>query len=160
MLLQLQHFNLTRRVFTRLVKSIQKEELDLQPKLMNNTLRWHIGHCIVIPEHYLFHFPMDSEYIPQHYYDKFAAHTSPADWTEEPPSFDELLKILEEQTERINALDLDYFNTSLKEKLPFGRFKTYGDLFVFMIHHEAEHIGEMKIMRKMIESEFNLVLNK
>lgn len=160
MSLQLQHFNLTRRVFTRLVKSIQEEELDLQPKIMNNTLRWHIGHCIVIPEHYMFHFPTESENIPAYYYDMFAADTSPNDWTEEPPSFAELLTKLEEQTERINAISLDSFNMPLKEKLPFGRFKTYAELFSFVIHHEADHIGQMKIMRKMIDSEFDLTSDK
>jgi len=153
MLLQLQHFNLTRRVFTRLAKSFDEDQLDFQPDALNNTLRWHLGHCIAIPEHYLFHFPDESENIPKSYYDLFAADTRPADWQQEPPSHAELIKQIEAQTERINALDADYFNTPLKYDLAFGRFKTYGDLFVFMIHHEAEHIGQMKTMTHYVEDE-------
>src|SRR5699024_1998381 len=156
MLRQLQYFNLTRRVFTRLVKDITEDELDVQPEIMNNTLRWHIGHCIVIPEHYMFHYPEQSTHITSYYYDLFAADTKPADWTVEPPSYEELLNEVEKQTERINQIDEAEFNALLKEKLPFGRFETYADLFGFMIHHEAEHIGQMKIMRKMIAHEKEL----
>lgn len=156
MLRQLQYFNLTRRVFTRLVKDITEAELDFQPEIMNNTLRWHIGHCIVIPEHYMFHYPDQSTHIPSYYYDLFAADTKPADWTIEPPSYEELLNEVEKQTERINNIDEAGFNALLKEELPFGRFETYADLFGFMIHHEAEHIGQMKIMRKMIANEKEL----
>lgn len=117
MLRQLQYFNLTRRVFTRLVKDITEDELDVQPEIMNNTLRWHIGHCIVIPEHYMFHYPEQSTHIPSYYYDLFAADTKPADWTVEPPSYEELLNEVEKQTERINQIDEAEFNALLKEKL-------------------------------------------
>lgn len=152
MLLQLQHYNLTRRVFTRLVKSFSEEQLDIQPDHLQNTLRWHVGHCIVIPEYYMFHYPDDSQNIPVHYHDLFAAGTKPSDWKTTPPSHEELIAEVEKQTERFNALTAEYFNKPLKEKLPFGRFKTYGDLFVFMIHHEAEHIGQMKYMLHNIDA--------
>ena len=151
MLLQLEHFNLTRRVFTRLAKGFSEDELDVQPDGLNNTLRWHLGHCIVIPEYYMYHYPEDTQNVPATYYDLFAAHTKPDDWQSKPPEQQELIWQIEEQTKRINALDANYFNTPLKEKLPFGRFKTYGDLFVFMIHHEAEHIGQMKTMQHVIK---------
>jgi len=153
MLLQLQHFNLTRRVFTRLAKSFEESQLDVQPDMLNNTLRWHLGHCIVIPEYYLFHYPAETQHIPLDYFDLFAADTKPADWKTQPPKLTELITEIEAQTERINALDATFFNKPLKEKLPFGRFTTYGDLFVFMIHHEAEHIGQMKTMTHCVEEE-------
>lgn len=153
MLLQLEHFNLTRRVFTRLAKSLEEQQLDYQPKALNNTLRWHLGHCIVIPEHYLFHFPNESEHVPSYYYDMFAADTKPADWTQKPPTYTELIEGIEKQTKRINSLDADYFNKPLEYDLSFGRFKTYGDIFFFMIHHEAEHIGQMKTMLHYVDFE-------
>lgn len=149
----MQQFNLTRRVITRLVKDISEDELDIQLPELNNTLRWHIGHIIVIPEHFMYHYPEDSEAVPASWNNLFAAETSPKEWTVTPPSYDVLLEELEKQTERFNEyMTDDYFNTPLKEKLPFGRFKTYGDLFVYMIHHEAEHVGQMKTMRQMIKN--------
>lgn len=147
----MQQFNLSRRVLTRLIKDISKEELDVQLPELNNTLRWHIGHCIVIPENYMSHYPEDSEPIPAHYHDLFAVDTSPKQWVTEPPSYEELLEEFEKQTIRLNKqMTEDFINEPLKEKLPFGRFSTYGELFVFVIHHETEHIGQMKTMRQFI----------
>lgn len=148
----LHHLALTRRVFTRLAKSIDEEIADTYPKGLNNTIRWHIGHTLFVAEHYIFDFPTDSTDLPVSYDALFKNGTKPSEWKIEPPSIAELVEEIEKQTERLNKLPKAYFDAPLEKELPFGRFKTNGDLFIFIIHHEAEHIGQIKMMKQLIEA--------
>lgn len=143
-------FDLVRNGLLAFVNNLDEKHMDIQPDHFNNTLRWHIGHIIVSAESLLFGYPTQSTNIPKAYHTLFATGTKPADWTTEAPSLTSLVNCLSEQQKRVNRLSDTYFSQSIPFTLPFGDFKTYGDIFEFVILHEAEHVGQMKAMKKNV----------
>lgn len=143
-------FDLTRNNFLGFVNKLDEEIIDIQPEHFNNTLRWHVGHVIVTAESLLFGFPKQSANMPEDFSTLFATGTKPADWTTEAPSLAELVKHVEKQQERINELSDAFFAEDLPYTLPFGNFKTYDDIFAMLLHHEAEHLGQMKAMHRIV----------
>ena len=143
-------FNLTRSAFLEFVKELDEKTADIQATYFNNTIRWHIGHVLVSYEGLLFGYPDHSAAIPADYNGLFATGTKPADWKSEPPKLAELTKHLEEQQTRINDLSDNFLAKELPFKLPFGDFKTFGDIYEFLLHHENEHLGKMKAMKQVV----------
>lgn len=146
-------FNLSRTALLTFFQELDEETTDIQSKYFNNTLRWHIGHALVTYEKFLFRYPQKSDNIPESFADIFSSGTKPSDWTEEPPTLEELTKHLVEQQERINSFDDLFWNSNVKFKVPFGSIETFGDLLIMLSHHETEHLGKMKAMLQVVTHE-------
>lgn len=144
-------YDLTRQQFIQFAKDAQANVVDVEPTGSNNNLHWHIGHVLVVTEMFLFNYPKSSN-IPETYNELFSPGSKPADWPEDVPSVSELADQLEEQLTRINNLSDDDLAKEIPFTLPFGDFKTYGELYDLSIHHEAEHLGQMKAMKRTAES--------
>ena len=144
-------YDITRGQFLEFVKNADTGVLDVEPTGSRNNLHWHIGHVLVVTEMFLFNYPKGSNNIPESYNELFKTGSKPADWSGNEPSVSELTNHLEQQLERINALTDD----DLAKEIPFtfGDFKTYGELYELAIHHEAEHLGQMKAMKRTAEAE-------
>lgn len=143
-------FALTRNTLLGFVKNLDENVADIQPDHFNNTLRWHIGHILVSAEGFLFGYPKKTTSIPEAYNNLFSTGTKPADWTTEAPNLSDLINHLEDQQKQINDLSKDYFEQPIPFTLPFGDFRTYGDIFDFVLVHEADHVGQMKAMKKIV----------
>jgi uncharacterized damage-inducible protein DinB len=143
-------FNLARTALITFFQEMDEETADIQSKYFNNTIRWHIGHVLVVNEKLLFRYPKKSENIPANYADLFGSGTKPANWTEEPPSLEELTKNLVEQQERMNDFDDLFWKSNVTFKVPFGSVETFGDLLIMLGHHESEHLGKMKAMLQVV----------
>lgn len=57
---------------------------------------------------------------------------------------------LQEQAQRINGIPEESFEKKLSE--PFLGLGTVGELYGMMLYHEADHIGQMKAMKRIIEA--------
>lgn len=132
-------------------KQLNEQIADAEAVYFNNTIRWHLGHVLVIAESLLFGYPQNSEALPKQYDGMFKTGTKPSDWQEEPPALSELIRQLEEQKDRVSKLDATFFAKDLDFTLPFGNFKTYGDVFTMIKQHESEHLGKMKAMKQVVE---------
>lgn len=143
-------FEYTRNAVISYVNTLDEGAADKKAPYFNNTIRWHIGHILVAAESLLFGFPKHSTNIPEHYEKLFGTGTKPSDWKDEPPSLKELVDQLEAQKNRIMALDDSFFEKNLPFTLPFGNFKTFGELFQMIIQHESEHLGKAKAMHQVI----------
>ncbi|WP_099157540.1 DinB family protein [Virgibacillus ndiopensis] len=143
----------TRNAFIKFAKELDEKILDVRPHGFNNTIHWHIGHVLVSAEGFLFGYPKQSANIPEYYNELFATRTKPADWSKEVPSLSELVEQLEKQLTRINNLSEEFLAKEIPFTLPFGNFKTYKDLYDLTMHHEAEHLGQIKAMQRIIEAE-------
>ncbi|WP_240510160.1 DinB family protein [Virgibacillus profundi] len=146
-------FEMTRSAFLSFVKDLDEETADMQVRYFNNTIRWHIGHVLVTAEGLLFGYPKQSTNFPEGYNKLFASGTKPADWDTEAPELSVLVECLEEQQPRINELSEDFFKQDLPYTLPFGNFKTYGDIYEMIIQHESEHLGKMKAMKQVVQAQ-------
>lgn len=135
------------------MNDLDKKIADTQPKQFNNTIHWHIGHVLVTTEALLFGYPSQSTNFPEAYNELFKSGTKPADWTTEAPNISEIAKHLEEQQTRVNTLSEEFFTQDIPFTLPFGNFKTYGDIFDMLILHENEHLGKMKAMKQVVNTD-------
>lgn len=140
-------FNFTRNTFLSFVKDLDEKTADYKAEAFNNTIHWHVGHVLVTAEALLLGYPKQSDNLPEKYNDLFAVGTKPADWPSEVPDLSELVKLLKEQQTRINELSDDFFTQDIP--FEFMNFKTYGDIFDMLLHHENEHLGKMKAMKQV-----------
>ncbi|WP_042347410.1 DinB family protein [Bacillus massiliigorillae] len=145
-------FQITRQMLLNFVQDVNGEVARIQPERFNNNIHWHIGHLLVTSEYFMFGYPKKSSNIPVEYASLFSMGTSPAAWEGEVPSIQELSKCLKEQAVRINAIHEDFFEQRLPFKFPVDGIETYSDLYALMLHHEAEHLGQMKAMKKAIQA--------
>jgi hypothetical protein len=80
----------------------------------------------------------------------FATGTKPADWQGEVPSMKELTEQLKNQMKRIKEIPAESFSERLKT--PFLGQETFGELANFAIFHEANHLGQIQAMKRVIET--------
>ncbi|PKR82741.1 DinB family protein [Heyndrickxia camelliae] len=146
----MKQFQITRTMLLKFIQTVDEKLVDVQPIGFNNTLRWHIGHVLVSAEAFMFGYPKMSKNLPDKYNELFAIGTKPSDWKGDVPSLEQLMHDLEEQSSRIQALSDDFFAKELPFKFPFGNIETFDDLFAFMNHHEADHLGQMRTMNKIV----------
>jgi len=142
-------FELTRSKLVRYVETLDEAKVDVQPEGFNNTIHWHVGHVLTVAEQFMFGFPKKSTNLPVNYMELFATGTKPADWNGEVPSIQELAEQLKEQLQRIKEIPGEGFTERLKT--PFLGQETFGELANFAIFHEANHLGQVQAMKRVIE---------
>jgi hypothetical protein len=146
-------FVLTRNNFIKRVEPIDKEIVDVQPSGFNNNIHWIVGHVLTVAEQFLFGFPIQSSHLPASYKELFGNGTKPADWNGSVPSVEELLGQLKEQLERIKEIPAERFNDRLEK--PFRDLETFGELANMAVFHEANHLGQIQTMKRLIETTNN-----
>jgi len=144
-------FELTRNATIQFVEQLDEQTADAQAPFFNNTIRWHIGHVLVLAESLLFGYPDNSNELPTHYNDLFKTGTKPADWSGEVPELPELIEQLEAQKVRIDQLTDDFLARDLDYTLPFGNFKTYADVYELLMMHDNEHRVKIAAMTQVAE---------
>lgn len=145
-------FLITRNMLMNFAKSVNEETALVQPKGFNNNIHWHIGHVLVSAENFMFGYPQKSSNIPAQYASYFSMGTSPSTWDDQVPSVQELLGCLKDQVERIEGISEDFLKQNLPFKFPVDGIETFSDLYALMLYHEADHLGQMKAMKKVIEA--------
>jgi len=143
-------FELTRSRLVRNVETLDEVNVDVQPVGFNNTIHWHVGHVLTVAEQFMFGFPKKSTSLPANYMELFATGTKPADWQGEVPSMKELTEQLKNQMKRIKEIPAESFSERLKT--PFLGQETFGELANFAIFHEANHLGQIQAMKRVIET--------
>ena len=147
--LVVKQFTLTRNNFIKKVDGLNRMIVDVQPKGFNNTIHWMIGHVLTVAEQFMFSFPKNSTHLPESYLQLFGNGTKPADWSSDVPSVEELLEQLKDQLNRIKDIPADRYNAALEK--PILGFETVGELTNMAIFHEANHLGQIQAMARIIE---------
>ncbi|WP_349408952.1 DinB family protein [Pseudalkalibacillus sp. SCS-8] len=150
-------FEMGRKFLMMGAEHITEENADIIPEGFPNNLRWQLGHILVSVEYLVFHQAGEKMNLPEGYAEMFSRGTSPKDWTTEPPKVDVLKAQLSEQMGRVRAT----FDGRLDEKLPEPfkggpfEFHTVGEMLLFALFHESEHIGCIKGLKAGIKSHVN-----
>ncbi len=136
------------------LKKTTEEDANIQPKGYSNNIRWHLGHIYVTQEFLTFNFADEPMNLPENYVAMFGPKTSPADWSVEPPSLDEISVLLSEQTDRLKKTFTGRFDEKATKLFKAGplEISTLGELLLFNVYHESEHIGIMKGIKKSLEA--------
>lgn len=136
------------------IQSIPEDLFDIQPAQFNNTIRWHVGHIIVSLNHFLSMSVPYSYELPESYVGLFNTGTKPSDWSEAPPTKDELVQHLSGQLERLAEVSPSALEETLKSPVDLGpmHFETAGELVNFTLMHEAMHLGNISSMLKIVKA--------
>jgi uncharacterized damage-inducible protein DinB len=140
-------FELGRGNLLKDIEGAAKEIFDVQPEGLPNTIHWQVGHILTGAEGFLF--GADGQ-LPVEYNELFGYGSKPSAWGNEVPSVEKLVEQLKSQLERIKEIPNERFQVKLPE--PVLGNSTYGELVSFTAFHELTHIGQVHVLKRLVES--------
>ena len=142
-------FELTRSKLHEIFEDLTEAEADFQPEGFNNTVRWQLGHVLVVAETFLFDYPNSKSPLPKLYGDFFNSGTSPKYWQRSAPSLEDIKSNYFSQEKRIKDLPQDYWREEVTGPLSKFNLQTKSDLFHLLLNHEAMHLGQIQSLKKL-----------
>ncbi|MBB5174149.1 DinB family protein [Texcoconibacillus texcoconensis] len=138
-----------RHVTLKAIEDVTEEQADQVPTGFSNSIRWNLGHIAFVQEYFLFHATNEATDLPQTYATLFGPGTKPTDWTEEPPSLDELKKQLTDQKDRIKKTFATRLNETIEEPIQIAslQLSTVEQLISFSLYHEGVHTETIKRLK-------------
>ena len=134
------------------VKELSESQADSVPEGFNNNIRWNLGHVYVVQERFAFGFIKEPMLMPEGFTELFGRDSKPSEWKVQPPTLPELIKLLEDQTSRIE----EKLNNRLDEvvekpyAMPSGlTLNTPGEFLAFSMYHEGMHVQTIKMLKKL-----------
>lgn len=97
----------------------------------------------------MFGYPRTARDIPTSYIELFGNGTKPSEWNGEVPAVEELILQLKDQLTRVKQISDEHLNDTMKK--PFMGLETYGELAGLALMHEANHLGQIQAMKRVIE---------
>lgn len=145
--------NRGREIVIGRIEALDESLFDVQPPQFNNTIRWNIGHVIVILDSLVIRRVTGSSKLTDNFIAMFKGGTRPSEWTTTPPSKAELVDLMKQQVNDINALIADKVDDTLAEPVQIRYFKlgTVGDVLGFAIMHESMHSAMIADMARIIK---------
>ncbi|MEK3719849.1 DinB family protein [Paenibacillus sp. FSL H8-0034] len=132
----------------QLVDKCPAEQRNVVPTGFNNSILWQIGHILTITEGLVFGFSGEAVQIPAEYRTFFGSGTKPADWTEEPPTWEAILEQLKQQPVRIREVFAGKLQASVKEN--FAKADHVEEILLTNLLHENNHAGMIQAMLKVL----------
>ncbi|MFC0610870.1 DinB family protein [Scopulibacillus daqui] len=143
--------DIVRAATAGLLESIPESDWDVIPKGFRNNIRWNAGHILTIQDLFANGLRSMTQNLPGNYLAYFAKDTSPADWNEQPPSKEELIKFLKDQPGWIREVCKGKLDQKLDK--PFKGFETIGELLTFSVYHEGLHDGVINTQSKIVSAD-------
>lgn len=132
------------------VEGITEVDAEIIPKGFNNNIRWNLGHIFL--DQYLWIQAVTKEKTPvsDQFNTWFGYGTSPANFTAETPSLEELKDALKHQPSQIKEmygqqLEVEYSPTEMG-------MQTIEQVLIRTIFHEGMHLQTILDIKKLIKS--------
>ena len=132
------------------VKELSESQADSVPEGFNNNIRWNLGHVYVVQERFAFGF-IKEPLMPEGFTELFGRDSKPSEWKVQPPTLPELIKLLEDQTGRIEEKLSNRLDEVVEKPyaMPSGlTLKTTGEFLTFSMYHEGMHIQSIKMLKR------------
>ncbi|MBY3620794.1 DinB family protein [Acinetobacter sp. CUI P1] len=145
-----QQLNTYRSELLDMVAEVSETEADVIPQGFNNNIRWNLGHIYV--DQYLWIQALTKEDIPipMAFNEWFGYGTSPSQFTDETPTFSELIPILQQQPQVIQELYQDRLE---KEFAPTEMgMHTIEQVLIRTIFHEGLHMGAIQALTRQLRN--------
>ncbi|ELK48498.1 UNVERIFIED_CONTAM: DinB family protein [Halobacillus marinus] len=137
--------NMVRQATLKEMDGVTEEQADKQPGGFSNTIRWNLGHILVVQNSLVERFGGKPVETPSRYLELFAPGTKPADWQGDVPTLTELKQALEEQPKKLEqALAGQLEDEAAKA---FLGLPTVGEILNFTLYHEGVHTGTIKALK-------------
>lgn len=127
------------------LEGVTEEMADSIPAGFRNNIRWNMGHVYLDQYLWIAALTKDRNDVPESFHRWFGFGTSPADFTEDTPSFDELIELLKAQPANIK----DIFGNRLEEKFTPTEMgmHTIEQVLIRTIFHEGMHLQTIKTLK-------------
>ncbi|SFL74074.1 DinB superfamily protein [Paenibacillus sp. 1_12] len=132
----------------QLVDKCPVEQRTVVPTGFNNSILWQIGHILTITEGLVFGFAGEATQIPAEYRAFFGPGTKPADWTEDPPTWEAIVEQLKQQPHRIREVFAGRLQTPIKEN--FAKADNVEEILMNNLLHDNNHAGTISAMLKVL----------
>lgn len=135
-----------------IVGELDESIVDIVPAGFNNSIKWNVGHIIYDQDvwfHYLIQDEMD---VPESYEQFFGFGTRPSVWQNEPPSWDELIRELRAQPERLKKKFAGRLDEPLQRVTEAG-MSTIGEVIPRTLYHEGMHQAAVLALIKSIAAQ-------
>lgn len=128
------------------VENVTEEEAEVIPKGFNNNIRWNLGHIYLDQYLWIQAVTKEKAGVPESFQAWFGYGTSPANFTPETPTIEELKKLLKEQPENIKA----QYGERLEEEFPPTEMgmHTIEQVLIRTIFHEGMHLQSILDLKK------------
>lgn len=130
------------------LEGVTEEIADSIPAGFRNNIRWNMGHVYLDQYLWIAALTKDRSDVPESFQRWFGFGTSPADFTEDTPSFDELKKLLKIQPANIN----ETFGNRLEEEFTPTEMgmHTIEQVLIRTIFHEGMHLQTINNLKKCL----------
>lgn len=151
----IEQFRFVRQCTVNYVNRIEEHKMEAVPAGLNNNIKWNLGHIYVSAEKIIFQLTGEQASIPEKFSAYFGMGTSPASWSEEPPTKEELIELLNQQLIKVEALMEHRIEEPLQEA-----YRTSTGLLIssvaacisFCLYHEGMHFAAIKSMYQQLQS--------
>ncbi|MGW5358247.1 DinB family protein [Staphylococcus xylosus] len=136
------------------IKDIDEEKAIFQPDIVNNNIKWQLGHLILLNDFLVFETINGEKVLDQPATKYFLWGTSPTNFDGNEPSFKELRLLLNEQLNRIfnvleNQLQKDR-NEPIILKDADIVMENFNESIHFAIIHMNRHFGQIVLIKSII----------
>ncbi|MGW7975318.1 DinB family protein [Staphylococcus xylosus] len=136
------------------IKDIDEEKAIFQPDIVNNNIKWQLGHLILLNDFLVFETINGEKVLDQPATKYFLWGTSPTNFDGNEPSFKELRLLLNEQLNRIfnvleNQLQKDR-NEPIILKDADIVMENFNESIHFAIIHMNRHFGQIVLLKSII----------
>lgn len=131
------------------LENVTVEEAEVIPKGFNNNIRWNLGHIYLDQYLWIQAVTKEKAGVPEQFQAWFGYGTSPANFTSETPTIDELKNLLKEQPAQIKA----QYGERLEEEFPPTEMgmHTIEQVLVRTIFHEGMHLQTILDLKKCMK---------
>jgi len=127
---------------------VSEEKAEIIPEGFNNNIRWNLGHLYLDQYLWIQAVTKEETAVPEEFNKWFGFGTSPKNFTNETPSFDELKILLEKQP---NEIKREYGNRLEEEFSPTEMgMHTIEQVLIRTIFHEGMHLQTILDIKKLI----------
>ncbi|MBS4190473.1 DinB family protein [Bacillus sp. FJAT-49705] len=130
------------------LENVSEEQADIIPKGFNNNIRWNLGHIYLDQYLWIQAVTKEKADVPKQFHSWFGYGTSPANFTPETPSLEELKSLLQRQPSQIKEI----YGDRLEEEFPPTEMgmHTIEQVLIRTIFHEGIHLQAILNLKKCI----------
>lgn len=131
------------------LKDVTEEKAEIIPTGFRNNIRWNMGHIYLDQFLWIEVLTKEKENVPKTFHDWFGFGTSPSNFTDDTPSYEELKGLLKTQPKLIR----ERFGERLEEEFPPTEMgmNTIEQVLIRTIFHEGLHLQTILDIKKLIK---------
>lgn len=127
---------------------VTEEQAEMIPTGFRNNIRWNMGHIYLDQYLWIEALTKEKVNVPKTFHNWFGFGTSPSNFSDETPSFEELKGLLKNQPKIIK----EWFGERLEEEFPPTEMgmNTIEQVLIRTIFHEGMHLQTILDIKKLL----------